>query len=76
MGGWDYSGLVMSGSGHFTDDGVFIRSGKWCLGLRHGQMMMMMTNNVGQAEKHQSGDHDDDDDDDDDAWDRGLYFLW
>ena len=37
-----------------------------------------MTNNVGQAEKHQSGDHDDDDDDDDDddAWDRGLYFLW
>ena len=38
----------------------------------------MMTNNVGQAEKHQSGDHDDDDDDDDDddAWDRGLYFLW
>ena len=73
MGGWDYSGLVMSGSGHFTDDGVFIRSGKWCLGLRHGQMMMMMmTSNVGQAEKHQSGG---DDDDDDDAWERGLYIL-
>ena len=35
----------------------------------------MMTNNVGQAEKHQSGDHDDDDDDDD-AWDRVFYFLW
>ena len=64
MGGWDYSGLVMSGSGHFTDDGVFIRSGKWCLGLRHGQMMMMMTNNVGQAERHQPGDDDDDDEGD------------
>ena len=76
VGGWDYSGLVMSGSGHFTDDGVFIRSGKWCLGLRHGQMMMM-TNNVGQAEKHQSGDDDDDDADDDDydAWEQGLYIL-
>ena len=30
---------------------------------------MMMTNNVGQAERHQPGDDDDDDDDDDDEGD-------
>ena len=29
-------------------------------------MMMIMTNNVGQAQRHQPGDDDDDDEDDDD----------
>ena len=36
-------------------------------------VMMIMTNNVGQAQRHQPGDDDDDDEDDDDDDDKQCW---
>ena len=38
--------------------------------------MMIMTNNVGQAQRHQPGDDDDDDEDDDDDDDDDDKQCW
>ena len=39
-------------------------------------VMMIMTNNVGQAQRHQPGDDDDDDDDEDDDDDDDDKQCW